>query len=227
MKHNFAIAAAIGIAMLTSCKKEATVDSQSQGQEGNVVYELVRDDDNDGGRTLSHLAFTAGEATISAIKFDARGDDRLEYSSRTVRTVNLFDAVNTIGALTIPEGTYRKIKAKIKFESANNHPALQLSGTYLPSSGLPVPITLTIDRPFEAKFDIKEPVVIDNNTNLSLLSSIPLGKIDDVLTDNLLNNATRDGNGNIIISSTSNTNLYNKLWDIMEDMLHVKVKKNR
>lgn len=224
MKSKFAIAAAISISLFASCKKDAAVNNEPSVSENQIVYEMAREE-NFGGRMNNLFVFTQGQATVSEIKFDAKGDDKLEYRSKTVRTVNLFDPLTTIGALAVPYGTYQKIKAKIKFKSTPTTPALELRGNYTASGGVVTPLIIRVTDPFEAKFDIKEPVVINQNTNFSLLSTLVLSDISGRVTENMMNNADRDATGTVVISSDKNKNIYNKIWDALENMLRVKVKK--
>ncbi len=62
----------------------------------------------------------------------------------------------------------------------------------------------------------KENVVITDNNSYTALTTLNLSLLTRGITESMLNSATRT-NGTILISSTSNTNIYNIILKNLED----------
>jgi hypothetical protein len=226
MKRIFVLAAAIGTTVMVGCKKEATTSPDAPSS--NISYELATtDDDAAGGRMNGAVVWTGGYATVSDIKFDAKGDNNIEYKSRITRTIDLFDALSTLGGLTVPPGTYRKIKVKIGFKPTSTASAFELRGVYTPYTGLPIPIILKFDRPFELKYDMKQTIIIDATNSYTITNTLPINALLSQLTESLLSNAVRDNTGTVVISANSNTALYNPIWNVFQSIMKVHVKKKK
>ena len=155
-----------------------------------------------------------------------RGDNKIEFKSNTPLVVDLDDAVSTLGALTVPYGTYEKIEFKIRFRSVGNTPALELLGNYQPlnGGGPAVPVILRFHEDFELKFEKKTPTTIDANTDYNALGTLALNLLHTALPQSALAAATQT-NGTIVISNNSNSLLYNSLWTLLQSMLKVEIKK--
>lgn len=227
MKHLLVIAAAISSTVFIGCKKEATTTGNNNSPSENISFEMNTENATSTvGRTAAGtVAWTGGYATVSEIKFDAKGDDKLEYRSSVTRKIDLFNALSNLGGITIPNGTYRKIKIKIGFEPTSSSSALELRGAFTPNNGLPVPVILRFDKPFELKYDVKDQITIDDSTKFTVLNTLPLNVLVNGITEAMLNNADRDANGAIVVSSQSNTDLYNPIWSAFQSILKVKFKK--
>lgn len=218
MKIKSIASVALGSSLLfASCQKEKSAENMNQAP--NVTYELATGGDARPGvagevarTTAGFLSLTGGTASVTQIKFEAKGANKVEYKSNVSQVIDLSSAAATIGGLSVPYGTYEKIEFKIKFEPTTTQPALVLNGSYTPTSGgAAVPVVLQINQPFELKFEKKTPTTIDANTNYGALGTLALNMLTAAVPESLLANATRT-NGQIIISSTSNTQLYNPLW---------------
>lgn len=211
---------------LTACQKDA-----ADSKDSNVTYQLAVQDGspglaNEGGRAqASYLDFTGGSASVKEIKFEAKGDNKIEYKSNVPQTINLANALTTLGGIAVPYGTYNKIEFKIKFEPLQGQPALTLQGNYTPTAGgTAIPVVLQFAGPFELKFEKKTPTTIDAQTDYSALGTLALNQLIAAVPESLLANATQT-NGQIVISSTSNPNLYAPLWSLFEGLLKVEIKK--
>jgi hypothetical protein len=210
--------------LFASCKKESTTEQAADTN--NISYQLATTNSSDGNRAAANfLTFTGGTASISEIKFEAKGDNKIEYKSNVPQTVNLGNVVANLGGLTVPFGTYQKIEFKIKFVPTSTTPSIELQGLYTPTNGgAAVPVILQLHQAFELKFEKKTPTTIDANTNYTAFSTLALGLLNNSVVESALQNATRT-NGVIVISSTSNTQLYNPMWSAFQQLLKVEIKK--
>jgi hypothetical protein len=216
--------------LLFSCKKESDVDNNAN--ESTVTYQLATTNSaspgqaGEVGRTAAtFLSWTGGTASVSEIKFEAKGDNKVEYKSSVSKTIDLASALNTLGGIGVPYGTYEKIEFKIRFVPTATTPSLELLGTYTPTNGgTAVPVVVRFNEPFELKFEKKTPTTIDANTDYTALGTLALGFLNQGVVESWLSGATQT-NGSIVISNNSNTNLYNPLWSAFQSLLKVEIKK--
>lgn len=235
MKIKFLIATVIcGSLFFSSCKK----DKESAHDSSTVTYQITPTGisstpgrlntsgyTNSSGRIEGDLlTWTDGYITTSEIKFVAKGDNKVEYKSKVTRQIDLFDAIATIGDITVPPGTYEKIDFKTTLAPDGQFAAFELTGVYM-KNGTPVPVTLRFDSPIQFKFEKKTPTVIDANTGISALHSLALDLLTSDLSLEMLNNAVLVNNS-IVISSNSNAGLFKVIWHSLEGgIIKVEIKK--
>ena len=232
MKHTLLlVSAALSSLLVVSCSKEKVETKEGSS---NVTYRLSTTERNSTlGRFASTTAriqsgdiiWTGGSAAVSEIKFEAKGDNKVEYKSNVPQRFNLFDSVATLGGIAVPAATYEKIEFKIKFDPTTSLSAFELKGHYLNGSDS-TPIVLQINQPMELKFEKKTPTTIDATTNYNALSTLALALLTTNISESMLTSATKDSNGSIVISANSNANLYNPIWNTLQGLLKVEIKKD-
>jgi hypothetical protein len=210
------------ITLLFSCKK----DADSNGS--TVTYQLATTNaatvSGTGRIAGSFLTWDGGTASVSEIKFEAKGENKVEYKSSATKTVDLKAALSTLGDIDVPHGTYEKVEFKIQFVPAASGSSLELQGTYTPTTGgAAVPVVIRFGEPFEMKYEKKTPTTIDANTDYTALSTLALGILSQGVSESVLTNAVKT-NGTIVISSSSNADLYNPLWSAFQGLLKVEIK---
>ncbi|HEV7330241.1 MAG TPA: hypothetical protein VGN63_04315 [Flavisolibacter sp.] len=208
--------------LMFSCKKDA------DSKDSTVTYQFATTNastvSGTGRIAGSFLEWTGGTASVSEIKFEAKGENKVEYKSSVPKTVDLKAALSTLGDITVPHGSYEKIEFKIGFVPANGS-SLELTGTYTPTAGsAAVPVVIRFHEPFEMKYEKKTPTTIDAGTDYTALSTLALGLLTQGVNESWLSGAEQT-NGTIVISSTSNTSLYTPLWSAFQGLLKVEIKK--
>ena len=108
--------------------------------------------------------------------------------------------------LHFPAGTYSEIEFKGELAPNNPDAALELNGTFT-SGASTTAVVFTVNSALEIKTE-KNNVVISDNASYTALTTFDLSKLSTGITEAMMNAATRTG-GKIVISSGSNTNLYN------------------
>lgn len=192
-----------GSVLFISCKK-SNVQSSYQYKlattnRSNVVARVA------GG----NISWTAGYASANLLKFEAKnsGGTEVEFKNSTQQHVDLFSSLaQTLGTITLPASTYSEIEFKAELSPNGSDAALQLSGSFT-SGGVTTPVVFTVNSALEIKTE-KNNIVIDNNTSYTALTTLDLSTLTTGITEAMLNAATRTG-GTIIISASSNTNMYN------------------
>lgn len=169
-------------------------------------------------RTTGTVTWTSGTARATEIKFEAENQtSEVEYKSTAVQEVNLFGSLSTIGNVQIPAGTYKEVEFKIAMLGSGSIPALELKGNY---NG--TPIIFQVNDQFEIESE-KANVTITDAGSYTAITTIDLSHLTMGIRDAALQNATRDSNGQILISSTSNADLYSMMFENLKEIKEAEV----
>ena len=134
----------------------------------------------------------------------------IEYELKQAVDVDLFNLSPILGSITIPDGTYNEVELKLELKkSTTSNIPLALKGTYTDDSGSKIPVEFYFNEDFEVEVEAEDLVVNGNNDYLGLIN-IQLNKFMTNVISADLSGAAKTG-GVIVISSTSNMDLYTKL----------------
>lgn len=212
------LAIATGITVV-SCQKESLDPTASslgvKIQATNRSFQVLKS----ALASTPALTWDSGFMTVSKITFEAEKlEDEMSHDSSEFeiewngpKNVDLFDLNSLIGNIILQPGTYHEISLKVKAlkKDAGNSPVFYLSGTYTNSQDSSIPVTVVVDEDLE--FRVKqEGAVIDSVTEYTSLINLNLSLLlSDVAVSDLDGATLTDGK--IIISTSSNLSLYNKI----------------
>ena len=155
------------------------------------------------GRTEGTVTWISGYASATEIEFEAEKENlELEFKSEVRQRIDLFSPLSSLGFVTIPPGIYKEVEFEIHISPTTTDAALELRGPYNSS-----PIVFRVSSPFEIEAEFEDVTITDGN-DFTAIISLNLSLLTMGITDAALSNATLT-NGEIIISATSNTALYN------------------
>ena len=155
------------------------------------------------GRTEGTVTWISGYASATEIEFEAEKENlELEFKSEARQRIDLFSPLSSLGFVTIPPGIYKEVEFEIHISPTPTDAALELRGTYNST-----PIVFRVNTPIEIEAEFEDVTITDGN-DFTAIISLNLSLLTMGITDADLNNATLT-NGEIIISATSNTALYN------------------
>jgi hypothetical protein len=204
MKARMTAIAALLIA-LASCKKDKP---DSNGNTGFAFQLSVSNPVSTISRTMATVSWQSGFANATQIKFEAKkAGNELEFKSNVQRHVDLFTLPADIGSITVPAGTYDETEFKISIANNAGEPALQLQGSFDN-----IPVIFKIEGSYLIKAEQHQVVLSDNSmaiTNIDLAGltqGIPAADFS----------GANQSNGTIIISASSNANLYNAILNNLE-----------
>lgn len=200
MKTKVLCAFALTAITLASCTKNSSSGGTVTYRSNAVTpsYSIAR--------TQGTVTWTAGYVNVSEIEFEAEGSSgHVKFESEAHQKIDLFAAVATLGNITIPAGTYHEVKFEFELDSTNSAGAFQLQGTV---NGTPV--VLQITGPYEMSAEMTN-VTIAADGSYTAIETMDLSKLTAGITSTDFSNATKDASGKIIISASSNTNLYNTI----------------
>jgi hypothetical protein len=154
-------------------------------------------------RTNATITWDSGFVNANEIKFEAKQNGQeTEFKSTVHKHVDLFGTLSTIGTISLPTGTFDEVEFKIEAAPNGNEPAFQLNGTI---NG--VPVILKVDNSIEIKSEQSQ--VTLSGADIAL-NTITLSQLTNGLSTADFTNATQT-NGMIVISSSSNKNLFDAI----------------
>lgn len=159
----------------------------------------------------SSLTWTSGNLNVSEIDFEAESKSaKIEYELKQAFNVDLFNLSPVLGSITLPDATYEEVELKLVLrKSATTNIPLTLKGLYTDGSGTKIPVEFYFNEDFEAEVEAENIIVSGTNDYLGLIN-VQLNKFLTNVISADLSGATKT-NGVIVISSTSNMELYAKL----------------
>ena len=213
----FGMAALSSVLILSSCAKD---DSSGSGKlsyrvkPSNFTASIASTGSGSGLivgiNTNSSVTFTSGSLYISEIDFEAESkNNEIEYELKQALSVDLFNLSPLLGSITIPDGTYDEVELKLVLKKSTSNIPLTLKGSYTDGTGAKIPVEFYFNEDFEVEVEA-ENIVVNGNKDYIGLINIQLNKFMSNVISADLSNATKTG-GVIVISSTSNSNLYTKL----------------
>lgn len=162
----------------------------------------------------SSLTWTSGSLNVSEIDFEAKSKNvEIEYELKQAVSIDLFNLKLSpiLGSITIPVGTYEEVELDLELKmSTTNIIPLTLKGSYTDGSGAKIPVEFYFNEDFEVEVEAENIVVSANRDYIGLIN-IQLNKLMSNVISADLSSATKTAGGVIVISSTSNMNLYAKL----------------
>jgi hypothetical protein len=162
------------------------------------------------GTAAAAIKWTAGNANISKFEFEAtKGGVKTSIETRGLQNVDLFALTPVLADTKIDTGTYSQIEVKIEFAKSGSALPLSVQGNFTSSGGTVIPVEIDVNDSFEVKAESKQ-VFIDKTTDLKTFVKLHLDKVLAGITVADLEAATLTS-GKMIISSTSNVGLFNKI----------------
>jgi len=208
---------AVGM-ILTSCSKDPISSS--------VLGVKIQATNKTTTTLKSAMATTPGLSwdtcfmNISKIEFEAeKKESETAHDSAGVKfewngpkKVNLFDVNPIIGDINLQPGIYDEVSFKVKAlkADAGTSPVFYLSGTYTNSSMVSTPIIVIVNQDIEIEVESKAGTTLNAVNNYTSLINLNLTLLINGIAISDIDAATLT-NGKIVISSISNSNLYNKI----------------
>ena len=206
MKKIQILIAITSLLFATSCKKSANGSAAMEYQIQTVSNSALILAPLGAG----NITWTTGTASATMIKLEAKNSasQEVEFKSQVHQQIDLFASVATsLGNVVIPPGTYSEVEFKIQIDQDGSNPALQLNGLFTSGTGVATRVQFLVNSLVDIKAE-QSNVTITDNASATALTSMNLSLLSNGITQTMMNNATVT-RGTIIISSSSNVNLYN------------------
>jgi hypothetical protein len=145
----------------------------------------------------------------------------VHYKTDVAKQVDLLSAT-TVGDIDIPLGTYSNVMVKLQMAPMGNVHTMYLEGAVV-YAGLTVPVMVIVDESVDVMAKWNNQVTITDNADYWSDIMLSLDQLAANIDESMLQNL-QFTNGTIVISSTSNANIYSMLVTNMQGMLKVKIK---
>jgi hypothetical protein len=155
------------------------------------------------------ITWTAGSAGVASTKIEAKKGDStaVEFKADPAAQIDLFGAVS-ISNISVPTGTFRHVEFHAELQPLNSKPSLHLEGTYT-AGGVTTPISFDVNSAITVKSQ-RDSIVIAASATYTAATTVTLVTLTQDVTEADLKVADRTS-GKIVISSTSNIAVYNKM----------------
>ncbi|NEU10418.1 hypothetical protein GZH53_18985 [Flavihumibacter sp. R14] len=159
----------------------------------------------------SSLTWKAGRVIVHELDFEAKKDDReIEYKLTKPATVDLFKLSQEFGSITIPAGTYKEIKFELVLKKQTTANVFSISGIYKDETGKETNVEFLFNEDVNIKLEAENLTISSSEAYTGLLK-LQLNKLVSQINSADLKSVDRNANGTIVISSTKNAILYNKI----------------
>lgn len=204
--------------LLFSCKKEKNTPS--------ITYQLKKSSATSApinGRIMGgSVQWTAGYAWVAEIEFEAeKGNLEIEYRSEVRKKIDLFSLLSTLGVINVPPGIYNDIEFEVEVQPNGSDAAFQLNGSFTNGSSVIIPVVFKLNTALEIESEQSNITIVDG-ASLTAFTTLNLSLLTTGVTESMLNNATLTG-GVIEISATSNTNIYNIIFNNLKNCSGVEI----
>lgn len=221
MKLSCLCAMAILTLSLTGCSKDnlddigsgtATLEISAAIQTGAQAKTLPQEN-----KFAGNLNFTSGFIWVSAIEFDGTLDRGTSIERRVERFSKIDfmtgSGVPPIDDVSIPAGSYTYVNIEVELRDEDTQPAIVMEGTYMRTDGSQAPIRFEFNsgETFEAETD--QMITVEEGT--TVLGEIVIDPYTWFATVpvEMLDNATVNANGIILIADDFNEDLFDLVAD--------------
>lgn len=170
-----------------------------------------------GGRIMANsLIFTSGFITIREVQFEAETDsDSVEVNLEQITKIDFATGVSTpdISGLLIPAGTYNEVEVEIELQDDGDAPAMVLTGTFTGLDEVAHPVRFEFNS--GETFEVEKEGAITFSGGEQIIAQVTFdpNMWFVAVSDEQLASASKDNQGVIVISSTSNANIFNIVAD--------------
>ena len=173
-----------------------------------------------GGRVAANtLEFTTGSITLREIQFETLTDegDSVEVNFESEVVVDFATGATTpdLSNLTFTAGTYAEVQVELELQDNTSTPSVVINGTFTDREDQTHPIRFEFNS--GETFEVEKEGSITIGAGASVVAEVTFdpGVWFAGVTSSMLESATKDNDGVIVISETSNA----EIFDIAADGL--------
>lgn len=161
--------------------------------------------------TNGSINWTTASINVSKVEFSAtKTGTPISLESKNIYLVNALKPDSLSGTVSLASGVYEHNEFKLNMDASATNPPLLLTGTYIEASGTKIPVRFEMNQTQSIKLEASK-IEVTSGTYLAKVS-IQLNALVAGLTASDFGQTVRTGISNsIIISSTINKTLYDKL----------------
>lgn len=217
--RNFAMLTFVAGMLLSSCSKDNT--DPSSKTLGVVIQATGKSFSLKSTGAAAGFSWDTSTMVVSKIEFEAEkfdsssldGTTETSIEWRGPKRVDLFSVNTLVGSFDLLPGVYHEISLKIEgYQSdAGSSPVFYLSGSYTDAEGTVTPVVVIVDEDLELRVK-QEGFQLEAISDYTSLVHVELDQLLSGVSAADIESATLT-NGKVIISSGSNTAIYNAIVD--------------
>ena len=163
------------------------------------------------------LSFTSGTITLTQIQFEVENDegDSVEVNIEQIVNVDFATGATSpnLNGLELPVGTFVESRVELELLDNTSTPSVVIEGTFVDSNNQSHPIRFEFNSGETFEVEREGMVIFDSGTNvIAEVTFDPIVWFAGVTT-NMLEQATKNNNGVIVVSETSNANIFDIVAD--------------
>jgi hypothetical protein len=211
----FITAAFLLSAGFVSCSKSDNPGGSGQPQVASMLTGTNRSSSL-GGISKDSLSWTSAKAQVTMVKFEAKSaGQEIEYKSNQQRSIDLISTDPLAGNFQLPAGTYDEVELKTVLTPSGGLPSLELKGSFI-NGGVSIPVTFQSNASLEVKGE-KKNITVEPGSTYDISTLVNLSVVFRGISAADLAAATRT-NGEIRISNTENSKLYNIITNNLNNL---------
>lgn len=222
MKRTLFLSAVMAGLLFASCKKSSNNGYVTSTNQPTMSYEIKATNANysmDRTTATANVVWDSAFATPDVIVFEAtQGNVQVQYKATNTQEINLMaPTALDFGNFSLPAGTYTDVTLKIDLDKMGNTPVLQLNGSVTDGT-VTLPVELLVNESVQLQTE-QDSVTITTDSSFVAVTTLDLSSITTGITATMLLNA-RLTDGTIVLSSSSNENLYRMILNNLGNKRH-------
>jgi len=216
--NSILFSAMAALLILAGCEKESNNEPRLELEfvtvkSGNVLNQAKAMD--------GELMFSSGSIMFDEVEFEAeQGDDLLEIEFERDGDVELdFATGNTnpdISNITIPAGTYEEVEVELGLKDDGAMPSIVMEGVYTDLEGTEHQVRFEHNSDETFEVELEGSIVFEADASFIAQVTIDPASWFNGTNDQDFTSATKNMDGVIVISSSSNTSIYDMVVSALE-----------
>ncbi|GAB3905419.1 hypothetical protein [Mucilaginibacter boryungensis] len=212
---------------ICACKKDNNTNTDTTtNQITNITYyakavnsgALITGSNNLKTQATGSVAWLTGTIYAEELSFEGTGSTVVSTKIPIQKNINILSGDGLAGNVSLTAGQYTNTKVALHLKkSAKSDLAFNLTATYTDFKGNKVPMVIANSDEFEIKLAVSNFTTTSTGAT-KITISYDLSKILNNILAPELENAYRTPDGTLLISSSVNVDLYNKVkanWQIL------------
>lgn len=173
------------------------------------------------------LTFSSGTITLTQIQFEVETDeaDSIEVNIEQIVTIDFAtgDTSPDLSGLELPLGTFVESRVELELLDENNIPSVIIEGTFEDSNSQTHPIRFEFNS--GETFEVEREGSITFEPGMNVIAEVTFDPIVWFagVTTSMLESATKNNDGVIVISETSNSEIFNTAADGLDLATEVEI----
>ncbi|MBO6586137.1 MAG: hypothetical protein JJ953_08550 [Gracilimonas sp.] len=173
------------------------------------------------------LTFSTGTITLTQIQFEVESDenDSVEVNIEQIVEIDFATGETTpdLSSLELPVGTFVESRVELELLDENDNPSVVIEGTFEDSNGESHPIRFEFNSGETFEVEREGTVTFDSGMNvIAQVTFDPIVWFADVSVG-MLEDATKNNAGVIVISETSNSDIFDTVADGLDLATEVEI----